>query len=151
MDQSKSTDLTPFDPGPSVCRSIEHLMSDGERRFLVTPMTSAIDSMRFASHCVNGGAIQLSEVPEDVIDVVSFLVHRVEMSASVGGEIESRLRLVLVSSDERCYSTLSPYAIAGWQMVLEYCGLGPYDPPIRVRPRRLKTRSGLTVLTLIVE
>lgn len=92
-------------------------------------------------------------VPSDTLDGVPFPVkfyyaHMVELANQRTGEIESRVRLVLVSPEGETCSFVSQGVIDSLDLIRRFKGDGPYNPPLKVKVTRQKTRSQNIVLRL---
>lgn len=80
-----------------------------------------------------------------------FFAHVVELRNQQSGELTESIRLVLIDPEGKTISFCSQGAVDSLDLIRSCLGDGPYDPPVKVRVVRQKTRGGATVLRLLAE
>lgn len=82
------------------------------------------------------------DLPEQGIDLKWWFVHRVEMVAQNSGEVIEPFRVVLITPDMSAYGFVSEFMVRELDGIRECFGDGPYDPPIKVKIVKAKSRKG---------
>lgn len=108
------------------------------------------ERLAYISGLTGDEAVKGDDLPGQVFEAVSYLVHPVEMVDEHSGEVITHNRLVIRAADGLPYSTLSPHALQSWGMVVATLGHGPYDPPVPCEFREGKSRRGMKFRTLVV-
>jgi len=75
------------------------------------------------------------EFKGEFLDVVDYFAHITDRPADENGEITPAWRIVFFLADGTTVSTWSWPTVKTWAYIAEDAGPGPYDPPIRIRPR----------------
>lgn len=74
-----------------------------------------------------------------------YYCHLVPLVNNATGEVDDRIRVVLISPEGETLACMSAGVIDSLDMIRRFEGDGPYDPPIPVRFTLQKTRSNRTV------
>lgn len=85
-----------------------------------------------------------------VMAIKYFYAHRIRM-VSDRGEITEPVRCVLMDGNGDNRAFVSDGVAKDLADLIRMFGLGPYDPPIRVKVRQIKTRKGFRMYTLVPE
>lgn len=100
------------------------------------------------SLCASAAAIPLEETNGDPIEIVYYYGMLYEHEDIKTGEIEDRLRFVLVDKDNRALKTASPYVAREIGRAVATFGNKKFDPPLKMRLVKGKGTEGRTFFTL---
>jgi len=96
------------------------------------------------------GGIRSRDIPPDaVLAVKHFYMHWVEMQNSSTGDAQDQIRVALITADNEVYGFVSTGVAQAVLQMVEVFGVVPFDPPLEVQVRRMETRRGMTMLTLV--
>jgi len=98
--------------------------------------------------CTSKPTVPAEELERTAFPVKYYYAHATEMTDQRTGEVTERVRLVLVSPEGETTSFVSFGVIHSLDTIRRYLGDGPYDPPLKVKVVRDKTRSGGEVAKL---
>ena len=79
-----------------------------------------------------------------------YYCHAVPLVNQQTGEVDDRVRIVLISPDGQTVSCCSTGVLDSLDMIRRYEGDGPYDPPIMVKFAEQRTRQNRKILRLEV-
>lgn len=77
--------------------------------------------------------------------------HRVEVVDPRSGQITNATRCVLIDANDVARCFVSSGIAKDLADIIGMFGIGPYSPPLRVRVRQIKTRSGFRMYTIVPE
>ncbi len=92
------------------------------------------------------GSEHVMKVPFEVQDIV---VHGVKI-VDENGEVTDATRTVLLSPSGETVSFTSEGVISSLRNIFSIFGLPPFNPPLKVQVKEVKTRRGWKTLNLIV-
>jgi len=107
------------------------------------------DRLMFVLKAESGDVIKGDDVKGQPISIVFFYAHRVRMVNDRTGEFTEPLRVVLFDKDGLGVSFVSDTVARGLMRIVEFCGMGPYDPPVVVKVVEAKTGSGYKTKTIV--
>lgn len=88
------------------------------------------------------------DMPEGGIELKWWYVHRVEMVAQQTGEVIEPFRVVLMTPEQHCYGFVSEFMVRELDGIREMFGEGPYDPPLKIRVVKAKSRKGFNFYSI---
>jgi len=100
------------------------------------------------TQCLEAADHGIAELGNQVVEVSDFFAHIGELENPATGEMEPKTRCVLVLKDGRRVSTWSPSAIKGFAFLANLAGPGPWNPPLKIRIRLCKGKSGFNYATI---
>lgn len=109
---------------------------------------SAHEVWKALAKCSGSGVKGQDDQPKDGIAVRNFMAHTVEMVNRKTGEITNPARIVLVTPEGDCYAFVSDFLGDSIDLIIASFGIGPWEPPIKLRVNESPTRSGFKVLTI---
>lgn len=134
-------------------RSIADFFSDPANVNAVA--TNARDSGREGLRLAMKAASQPTVLVEGAMQIAFpmrwYYCHAVPLVNQLTGEIEDRVRIVLISPEGETCSCCSTGVLDSLDMIRRYAGEGPYDPPLPVRFVESRTRQGRKILRLEVD
>jgi hypothetical protein len=96
------------------------------------------------------GGIRAKDLANDhVIKVRLWYMHWVEMESRQGGTTSDNIRTALIDVNNEVYGFVSAGIAQSVLMIAESFGCIPYNPPIEMMVRKMETRKGMNMLTLI--
>lgn len=111
--------------------------------------SDAQERWRLMSLATNGECIPLANCDGQQIDIHYLYIHPVELAGPTQGEIRTAFRCVLISPEEEMYYAVSDGVFGAVKQIVSAYGVGPYKPAVSVQVRKIRTRQGFTLLTLI--
>jgi hypothetical protein len=97
----------------------------------------------------NDGAIADLADKHEMITVTNFLIYPVEV-VTEDGELVPAKRTVLVAEDGKTYGSVAEGVFKSMQGIVQFIGMAPWTPGIKIQPFRSKTRRGFYILQLRV-
>lgn len=91
------------------------------------------------------------ELVGQLVHVTHAMVHEVHLTKEDGAETVSLPRTVFFAADGSTLAFVSMGAYESLRFILAIYGQGPWEPPLPVRVRQVKTRSGFRTYELLVE
>jgi len=82
-----------------------------------------------------------------VLYLQHYLAHKVEVVTDSGEAVDA-VRLVLIDEDGKRYSTVANGARSSFANLIAIFGMPPFNPPIKIEAREIKTRRGFYTLNL---
>lgn len=101
---------------------------------------------QLTSRCVGGGSVKVDPAKEPTINVKYWYMHRQEMVNDRTGEVTCPIRVVLLDADLNAVAFMSTGVAKSLQTLIDAMGPGPYDPPLAVRLRQVRTGAGRIVV-----
>jgi hypothetical protein len=132
---SKELSLSDIFQGNGMGRLWTTLPSDGSRSAAVVVENAMSDAESIRDHI---GA---------VLEIENVLLHDVVIEGENGEDVPA-VRAVLIDSKGQGYAAVSNGVISSLQTLMALCGPGPWNPPLKVVPREVKTRKGYRTLRL---
>jgi len=88
-----------------------------------------------------------SDLVGTTLDVVYWYAHRVSIEGE-NGEVMEAPRVVLIQPDGSAVKFVSDGIFDALRMIVKYYGRRPFNPPLRMQIKEVKTRRGRKMLTL---
>ena len=82
------------------------------------------------------------------IEMVDCLAHNVDIISDDGEAIKAS-RLVIIDKDGKTYSTVADGARSSLGNLFNIFGLPPFNPPLKIVAREVKTRRGFYTLNIV--
>jgi hypothetical protein len=96
------------------------------------------------------GGIRSRDIPPDaIVPVKHWYMHWIEMQNSSTGDAQDQIRVALITPTNEVYGFVSTGIAQAVLQMVEAFGVKPFHPPIEVYVKRMETRRGMTILTLI--
>jgi hypothetical protein len=96
------------------------------------------------------GGIRSKDIPPDaVVSVKHWYMHWIEMMNGNTGDTQDQIRVALITPANEVYGFVSSGIAQAVLQMVEAFGVKPFDPPIDVNVKRMETRRGMTMLTLV--
>lgn len=87
----------------------------------------------------------MDEHPGAVLLLQDVLIHNIQLTDEETGELKTEPRTVLIDVDGKRYASVSRGVIGSLQKIFPLFGIPPYDPPMAITARRVKTRKFKTI------
>lgn len=100
------------------------------------------------SQCLAQADHGILEVAKQELKVVEYFAHIGELENPATGELEAKIRCVLILEDGRKVSTWSPSAIKGFAFIAQMRGPGPWNPPLTIKVNVNKGKKGFNYATV---
>ena len=141
VSQNEKAEIAPANPsefftGASVGRIWTSLPMDGSRTSKIK-LINSIENVK----------ANLRDIPGQVIEVTNIVCHSVVFQTDNGEEIEG-VRTVLIDSNGDCYATVSDGIRSSLARIFAVVGMPPWEPPVKMAAREVKTRKGFRVMKL---
>lgn len=98
--------------------------------------------------CASAAAEPLESVAGQPLNIVYYYGMLYEHVDEKTGEIDDRLRFVLVTDDMKAYRTASPYVAREIGRAVATFGNKPFDPPLRIRMVKCRGNGGREFFTI---
>lgn len=108
---------------------------------------TGIERLKFSSECEGEDDIEDSDMMREGLHVKYWYCHRVRGGSTATEEGNEFLRLVLVDTKGVRWSCSSLGCIRDLSRFANTLGFGPFDPPLHLKLRIIKTRAGRSVHT----
>lgn len=92
----------------------------------------------------------MDEHPGATLLLSDVLMHNVQIVDEESGEVKTEARTVLIDVDGKKYASVSRGVIGSLQKIFPLFGIPPYDPPMAITARRVKTRKFKTINITVV-
>lgn len=100
----------------------------------------ATRSQRFACRAASDSKIK--DRLNNWLEVIAWYAHKVELRNEETGEVQPATRLVLVELGGATISTCSGPMANLFRALLQEYGMGPWDPPLQIRPYGVPGKVG---------
>ena len=109
-----------------------------------------VDSKIAVYNAMNNPDEKLADHVNNVIEVKDILAHEIELADEDTGELIRTLRTVLIDTTGKTYVAVSGGVANSVQRILQIFGQpGPWENPVKVKPRRVATRNGNNMVTIL--
>lgn len=82
------------------------------------------------------------------IDLKSFYVHQIQVAKETPGEYADAIRCVLIDRNGSAHGFASDGIASDLARLISAFGMGPYDPPIKIKVVPFETRRGRTAYSI---
>lgn len=100
------------------------------------------ETSQLVSRCMSTADLKTRSLVGQVVAVVGFFAHVAELTDAVTGEVQRKIRCVLVLDDGRTVSTMSKACVRQIAMFHRMRGGKPWDPPIYIETREFQLEAG---------
>ena len=112
---------------------------------------SGREGLRLAMKAASQPTVPVEGAMQVPFPVRWYYCHSVPLVNQVTGEVDDRVRIVLISPDGETCSCCSTGVLDSLDLIRRYAGDGPYDPPLPVRFVESRTRQNRKILRLEVD
>lgn len=109
---------------------------------------STLDVWKQISIATGPDVVPASEKLDNPFDLVHYYCHQIKVAGPTPGEYKDAIRCVLIDKDGAAFAFSSDGVALDLGRLIATFGLGPYDPPIKIRVKQFQTRMGRRAYTI---
>ena len=98
-------------------------------------------------NALNNSETRLDDHKGEVLSIVDVVAHSVRLRDN-DGNLKDCLRTVLIDQNGTTYATVSEGVLSSLSKIFALISPPPFDPPLELTAKELKTRNNFKVLTL---
>ncbi|MEM3593822.1 MAG: hypothetical protein QXS27_03755 [Candidatus Jordarchaeaceae archaeon] len=126
----------------------EEFFGGKEDKIFTSIDISTIDGKIMTQNCLSDSDYNLDDMKERAFPIQHVLAHYVNINSEKGSV--QAIRTVLVTSDGETISFTSDGVIASLKRIFGLMGEPPWDPPLWMKAKEIRTRNGWRTINLVV-